>query len=192
MLALHTHSGFNSLSVFSQYSVWNLKPCCPLLMRPQKGSRQAYNFWDLGQWQQAVVCISPLENINIQLDFSPNPVCFAYHPKCKPDFSLILSCPFTSYSLCPSCSLEVKVIVPLSWPTPCDPWTVTLQAPLSMELSKQEYWTGLPFPSSRESSWPRDWTRIFSIASEFFTSEPHGMPSALSQLPNEITSPLCL
>ena len=27
------------------------------------------------------------------------------------------------------------------------PWTVALQAPLSMGLSKQEYWSGLPFPS---------------------------------------------
>ena len=86
---------------------------------------------------------------------------------------------FTSYSLCPSCSLKVKVIVTQSWPTPCDPWTVTLQALLSMEHSKQEYWTGLPFPSSRGSSWPRDWTRIFSIASKFFTSEPQEMPPAL-------------
>ena len=27
------------------------------------------------------------------------------------------------------------------------PWTVSHQAPLSMEFSKQEYWSGLPFPS---------------------------------------------
>ena len=26
------------------------------------------------------------------------------------------------------------------------PWTVVHQAPLSMEFSKQEYWSGLPFP----------------------------------------------
>ena len=26
-------------------------------------------------------------------------------------------------------------------------WTVTLQAPLSMGFSRQEYWSGLPFPS---------------------------------------------
>ena len=26
-------------------------------------------------------------------------------------------------------------------------WTVAHQAPLSMEFSKQEYWSGLPFPS---------------------------------------------
>ena len=27
------------------------------------------------------------------------------------------------------------------------PWTVVHQAPLSMEFSRQEYWSGLPFPS---------------------------------------------
>ena len=27
------------------------------------------------------------------------------------------------------------------------PWTVTHQGPLSMEFSRQEYWSGLPFPS---------------------------------------------
>ena len=27
------------------------------------------------------------------------------------------------------------------------PWTVAHQAPLSMRFSRQEYWTGLPFPS---------------------------------------------
>ena len=27
------------------------------------------------------------------------------------------------------------------------PWTIACQAPLSMELSRQEYWSGLPFPS---------------------------------------------
>ena len=29
----------------------------------------------------------------------------------------------------------------------CDPWTVAHQAPLSMEFSRQEYCSGLPFPS---------------------------------------------
>ena len=26
------------------------------------------------------------------------------------------------------------------------PWTITCQALLSLELSRQEYWSGLPFP----------------------------------------------
>ena len=27
------------------------------------------------------------------------------------------------------------------------PWTIAHQGPLSMEFSRQEYWSGLPFPS---------------------------------------------
>ena len=30
------------------------------------------------------------------------------------------------------------------------PWTVALQAPLSMGLSRQEYWNGLPCPPPRD------------------------------------------
>ena len=30
------------------------------------------------------------------------------------------------------------------------PWTVACQAHLSMEFSRQEYWSGLPFPSPGE------------------------------------------
>ena len=53
------------------------------------------------------------------------------------------------------------------------PWTVARQAPLSMGFPRQEYWSGLPFPSPGGSSWPRDRTRISyvsCIASEFFTT----------------------
>ena len=29
-------------------------------------------------------------------------------------------------------------------------WTVVRQAPLSMEFSRQEYWSGLPFPPPKD------------------------------------------
>ena len=32
-------------------------------------------------------------------------------------------------------------------PTLAIPWTVAHQAPLSTEFSRQEYWSGMPFPS---------------------------------------------
>ena len=44
------------------------------------------------------------------------------------------------------------------------PWAVALQAPLSMEFSRQEYHCGLPFPSPS-----RDWTWVSHIAGIFFT-----------------------
>ena len=44
--------------------------------------------------------------------------------------------------------LLVCVLVTQSFPALWDPLTVACQAPLSMEFSKQEYWSGLPFPTS--------------------------------------------
>ena len=44
------------------------------------------------------------------------------------------------------------------------PWTVAHQAPPSMGFSRQEYWSGLPFPSPGESSQPRDRTQVSCIA----------------------------
>ena len=35
-------------------------------------------------------------------------------------------------------------------PTLATPWTVARHAPLSMGFSRQEYWSGLPFPSPRD------------------------------------------
>ena len=34
------------------------------------------------------------------------------------------------------------------------PWTVDYQASLSMEFSRQEYWSGLPFPSAGDLADP--------------------------------------
>ena len=39
------------------------------------------------------------------------------------------------------------VLVTQSCPTLCHPWTVAHQAPLSLEFPRQEYRSGLPFPS---------------------------------------------
>ena len=38
-------------------------------------------------------------------------------------------------------------LVAKSCPTLATPWTIALQAPLSMGFSRQQYWSGLPFPS---------------------------------------------
>ena len=42
-----------------------------------------------------------------------------------------------------------------------------------MEFSRQEYWSGLPFPSRRFSP-HRDWTQVSFIAGKFLPSEPPG------------------
>ena len=44
-------------------------------------------------------------------------------------------------------SEKVRVLVAQWCLTLCDPMAVAHQAPLSMELSRQEHWSGVPLPS---------------------------------------------
>ena len=46
------------------------------------------------------------------------------------------------------------VLVAQSCPTLHNPWTVARQAPVSMEFPRQEYWSGLPFPSPEDLPHP--------------------------------------
>ena len=54
-------------------------------------------------------------------------------------------------------------------------WTIAQQAPLFMGFSRQEYWSGLPFPYPGESSWPRDQTCLPHCVG-FFITEPLRKP----------------
>ena len=59
------------------------------------------------------------------------------------------------------------------------PWTVTHQAPLSLEFSWQEYWSGLPFPSLGDPPNPEiepTSLRSPALAGWFFTTSPPGKP----------------
>ena len=49
-------------------------------------------------------------------------------------------------------------------------WTLAYQAPPSMGFSRQEYWSGLPFPS------PRIEPRSPALQAGALTSEPPGKP----------------
>ena len=48
-------------------------------------------------------------------------------------------------------------------------WTVVHQAPLSLEFSKQEYWSGEPFPSPRDLPDPGIESGSLCIAGRFFS-----------------------
>ena len=56
------------------------------------------------------------------------------------------------------------------------PWTVAHQAPLSMEFSKQEYWSGLPFPSPRDLPDPEVEPRSPTMQAVSLPSESPGKP----------------
>ena len=72
----------------------------------------------------------------------------------KPNFSLSLTCIKKFFS---SSSLTAVRVVSPAWVKLLShvrlfaiPWTVAYQAPPSMEFSRQEYWSGLPFPSPED------------------------------------------
>ena len=60
------------------------------------------------------------------------------------------------------------------------PWTIACQAPLSMDFFRQEYWSGLPFPTPGVLSDPRTEPPppvTPALASTFFTTVPLGSPN---------------
>ena len=54
------------------------------------------------------------------------------------------------------------------------PWTVAHQAPPSMGFSRQEYWSGLPFPSPGDLPSPGIEPRSPALQADALTSEPPG------------------
>ena len=60
-----------------------------------------------------------------------------------------------------------------------DPWTVAHQAPLPMEFSRQEYWSGLPFPTPGYLPNPGIEPASPALAGRFFTTVPPGKPVIL-------------
>ena len=55
-----------------------------------------------------------------------------------------------------------------------NPWTVAHQAPLSMGLSRQEYWSGLPFPPPGDLTNQRIEPRSPALQEDPSPSEPPG------------------
>ena len=51
------------------------------------------------------------------------------------------------------------------------PWTVARQAPLYVGFPRQEYWSGLPFPSLGDLPDPRIEPMSPALADGFFTTE---------------------
>ena len=69
---------------------------------------------------------------------------------------------------------EVKV--PQSCLTSVIPWIIAHQDPLSMEFSRQEYWSGQPFPSLGDLSNLGMEPRSLGLPADSLLSEPLGKP----------------
>ena len=70
--------------------------------------------------------------------------------------------------------MKVKVSVVQSCPTLPTLWTVAHQAPLSIEFSRQGYWSGLPFPSPGDPPNPGTEPGSPALQADYLKSEPPG------------------
>ena len=76
---------------------------------------------------------------------------------------------------------HVCVLASKSYPTLCNPIdpTVARQAPLSIRFSRQEYWSGLPFPSPGDLPDPGIEPGSLTLRADSLPSEPPGKPHLL-------------
>ena len=61
-------------------------------------------------------------------------------------------------------------------------WTVAYQSPQSMEFSRQEYWSGLPFPSPGDLPNPGIEPRSPTLQADALLSEPPGKSLTLKKI----------
>ena len=64
------------------------------------------------------------------------------------------------------------------------PWTTACQAPLSMEFSRPEYWSGLPCPPPGDLPNPRIKPRSPALQADSLPSEPPGKLNYINQKSN--------
>ena len=70
-------------------------------------------------------------------------------------------------------------LVAKSCTTLATPWTVTCQAPLSMGFSRQEHWSGLPFPSPGDLPDPGIEHGSPALQADSVLTELQGKPSKI-------------
>ena len=146
----HRHLSALLLLLLSRFSrVW-------LCATPQTAAHQAPCPWD-----------SPGKNTGVGCHF------LLQCMKVKSESEVAQSCPILSnpmdYSL-PSSSVhgifQARVLEwgAIAFSSPVQffwtPWTIAYQASLSMEFSRQEYWSGLPFPSPEDFPNPNEGSNL--------------------------------
>ena len=67
-------------------------------------------------------------------------------------------------------------LAPRFCPTPCDPADCSPPGSSGHEISRQEYWRGLSFPSPGDLPHPRIKPTSLALADGLFTTEPPGKP----------------
>ena len=70
-------------------------------------------------------------------------------------------------------------------------WTVACQAPLSRRFSRQEYESGLPFPTPGDLPDPETEPASPALSGRFFTSEPLGSLEHTQKIKKKKKKNLC-
>ena len=87
----------------------------------------------------------------------------------------------------------VCVLVTQSCPTLCDPWTVTSQAPLSMEFFRQKQWSELRFLAPGDLPGSEIKSGSLALQADSLLSEPPGKPPLPLELAiGPITTKTCV
>ena len=73
--------------------------------------------------------------------------------------------------------MKVKVLLAQLCLTLCDPMDCSLPAPLSLEFSRQEYWSGLPFLSPGDLPDTGIEPGSLTLLANSLLSKPPGKPS---------------
>ena len=92
-------------------------------------------------------------------------------------FPPIFSFKISIISLCGGSGLVTK-----SCPTLAAPWTAACQAPLCMGFSRQEYWSGLPFPSPGDIPEPCIKPGSAALQADSLLTELGGKPPLCSEV----------
>ena len=93
---------------------------------------------------------------------------------------------------CVCCSVAKVKAKSLSRVRLCDPMDVAYQAPWSMGFSRQEYWSGLPFPSPGDLSNSGIEPRSPTLQADSLPSEPSGKSYQFVQVDRKLISRLQL
>ena len=93
-------------------------------------------------------------------------ICSSLHSKIENEITQVIGCCVCVCMCVYSCSVMSDSLQPL--------WTIARQAPLSMRFPRQEYWSGLPFPTPEDFPEPGIEPESLELAGKFFTTEPPG------------------
>ena len=94
-----------------------------------------------------------------------------------PESSLLIYIMGVDWITLPSHSFEYMCSGAQSCLTLCNP--VACQTPLSMEFSRQEYWSGLPFSSPGDLPYPGMEPRFHAFQADSLASEQSGKPATM-------------